>query len=160
MLTVLCLACVVAAGPVRSPSPPTTGDTVAVERAAARYAAEHLLGSTSRARLALDSLPRDGHRRSHEQSMTLAKILHAEATDRASVIACTKGPSSCRIGAFTGLIGIHLQNLDDSTAAVAVSVQRPSGLERVPITTYEPTLYFAKRAGRWQFVRSGRARIS
>jgi hypothetical protein len=64
------------------------------------------------------------------------------------------------MGAFTGLIGIRLQRLDDSTAAVAVSVQHPSGLERVPITTYEPTLYFAKREGRWQFDRPGRARMS
>lgn len=92
--------------------------------------------------------------------MALARTLEAEATDRASVIACPTGPSSCRMGTFTGLIGIHLQGLDDSTATVAVSVQRPSGLERVPITTYEPTLQFAKRQGRWQFVRSGRARIS
>jgi hypothetical protein len=160
MLTVLCLACVVAAGPVRSPSAPTTADTVAVERAAADYAARYLLVSVSRDRLAFDSLPRDGHRRSHAQSMALARTLKAEATDRASVIACPDGPSSCRMGAFTGLIGIHLQSLDDSTATVAVSVQRPSGLERVPITTYEPTLQFAKRQRRWEFVRSGRARIS
>jgi hypothetical protein len=139
---------------------PTTADTVAVERAAAAYAARHLLGPVSSDRLAFDSLPRDGHRRSHAQSMALARALKAEATDRASVIACTNGPSSCRMGPFTGLIGIHLQSLDDSTATIAVSVQWPSGLERVPITTYEPTLYFAKRQGRWRFDRSGRVRSS
>jgi hypothetical protein len=160
MLTVLCLACVVAAGPVRSPSAPTHADTVAVERAAAEYAAGYLLGPVSRALLAFDSLPGDGHRRSHLQSMALARILRAEATDQASVISCASGPSSCRMGAFTGLIGIRLQTLDDSTAEIAVSVQWPSGLARVPITTYEPTLRFAKRRGRWQFVRSGRARMS
>jgi hypothetical protein len=160
MLTVLGLACVVAASAVRGSSAPTTADTVAVERAAAEYAARYLLVSLSRDRLAFDSLPGDGHRRSHAQSMALARTLKAEATDRASVIACPTGPSSCRMGTFGGLIGIHLQSLDDSTATVAVSVQRPSGLERVPITTYEPTLQFAKRQGRWQFVRSGRARIS
>ena len=92
--------------------------------------------------------------------MALARILKAEPTDRASVITCTNGPSSCRMGDFTGLIGVHLQSLDDSTATIAVSVQWPSGLERVPITTYEPTLYFAKRQGRWQFSRSGRVRSS
>jgi hypothetical protein len=53
-----------------------------------------------------------------------------------------------------------LESLDDSTAAIAVSVQWPSGLERVPITTYEPTLYFAKRHGKWRFDRPGRVRSS
>ena len=64
------------------------------------------------------------------------------------------------MGVFTGLIGVHLQSVDDSTAAIAVSVQWPSGLERVPITTYEPILYFAKRHGRWRFDRPGRVRSS
>lgn len=161
MLIVGCLACLVAFSSVQGQSRvPKTADTIGVERAAAEYAARHLLGSVSRDRLAFDSLPGDGHRRLHGQSLALAKILKAEATDGASVIHCTSGPSSCRMGAFTALIGVSLQSLDDSTAAVAVSVRWPSGLERVPITTYEPTLYFAKRQGRWQFVGTGRVRSS
>lgn len=161
MLTIVWLACVAAIGSVQGQrSSPSAADTIGAERAAAEYAARHLLGSVSRDRLAFDSLPGDGHHRSHKQSMALAKILHAEATDRQSVIFCTNGPSSCRMGVFTGLIGVSLQSLDDSTATIAVSVQWPSGLERVPITTYEPTLYFAKRQGRWRFDRPGRVRSS
>jgi hypothetical protein len=159
MLTV-CLACALAIGPVRERSVSLKADTVGAERAAAQYAAQHLLNSVSRSRLAFDSLPRDGHRRAHGQSLALAHILKAQATDRAAVISCPSGPSSCRMGEYTGLVGIHLQSLDDSTAEFAVSVQYPSGLERVPITTYEPTLHFAKRNGRWRFVGSGRVRIS
>ena len=161
LAVVACLACLVTFSPVRCQRrAPKTVDTIGVERAAAEYAARYLLSSVSRERLAFDSLPGDGHRRSHRQSMALAKILKAEATDRASVIHCTTGPSSCWMGTFTALIGVSLQSLDDSTAAIAVSVQWPSGLERVPITTYEPTLYFAKRQGRWQFDRPGRVRSS
>ena len=161
MLTTVCLVCFAAIGRVQGPNQaPEAADTIGVERAAATYATHALLYSVSRARLAFDSLPRDGHHRSHDQSMALARILKAEATDRASVITCTSGPSSCRMGEFTGLIGVHLQRLDDSTAEVAVSVQWPSGLERVPITTYEPTLRFARRQGKWRFVRTGRVRMS
>lgn len=161
MLEIIWLACFLTRGQALSQSPSLrAADTVGVERTAAEYAARHLLGSVSRHRLAFDSLPEDGHHRSHGQSLALAKILKAEATDRASVIRCTSGPSSCRMGDFTGLISVSLETLDDSTAAVAVSVQWPSGLERVPITTYEPTLYFARRQGRWQFARSGRVRSS
>ena len=160
MSTNICLALVVAVGQVQGSSTARKVDTVGAERAAAQYAAQHLYYAISRTRLAFDSLPRDGHRRSHEQSMVLAQILAAEATDRASVITCTDGPSSCRMGAFTGLIGLHLRSIDDSTAEFAVSMQYPSGLERVPIATYEPTLRFARRHGKWKFDRSGRVRIT
>jgi hypothetical protein len=54
--------------------------------------------------------------------MALPKILRAVPTDRASVITCTNGPSSCLMGTITGLVGVRLQSLDDSTAEIAVSV--------------------------------------
>src|SRR5690348_1905144 len=103
MLATICVACCVGIGPIQGQSAARKADTVGAERAAAEYAAHHLLGSVSGKRLAFDSLPRDGHRRSHDQSLALAQILKAEATDRESVIACPSGPSSCRMGEFTGL---------------------------------------------------------
>jgi hypothetical protein len=160
-LAIICFACVAAIGRAEGQHPaPSAADTIGAEQAAAEYAARYLLSSVSRDRLAFDSLPGNGRRRSHAQALALAKILNAEVTDRQSVISCTNGPSSCRMGTFTGMIGVQLESLDDSTATISVSVQWPSGLQRVPITTYEPTLYFAKRQGRWQFDRPGRVRSS
>jgi hypothetical protein len=159
MLIVLYFSALLASGPkLTNEVRPQLPDTAAVEKGAVVYAAQHLLPGIPRGRLAFDSLPRNGPSRSHAQSVALAQILGAKATTRQSVISCSSGPSSCRMRGYSGLVGVQLENMADSTAEVAVSVHWPSQQRRVPISLHEQSLLFAKRKGEWQFVRVLRAR--
>jgi len=154
MLTIVCIAATLSASGNQTPRDTATPtDTATIERAAAAYAADHLLRTIAAGPRAFDPQSSDGHRRSPEQVAALARLLNAETIPRTAVVTCKHGLESCEMGRYAGIVTLGVLSTTDSTAEVTVRIEWPVRSVRQPVALFEPTLLFVRSNGAWHFAR-------
>jgi hypothetical protein len=122
-------------------------DSALVRRAAARWAAAHLLTEVRGGRVAFNTqtgsiLPL------REHTEVLQRLLGAS-----DVITCGDATRTCAMKNFQAVVAISVDSLGEAGGLATVTLQRPRTVGSVPeLVSY--TLLLAKREDCWSFVRA------